>query len=157
MKSLSLFVLGFIPFLIGRLLNWRMFADMNSMPPLFVIGLITLAVWFIISYSFFNPTKSLKRTVLLFNLPATLVLILVGIQELILHAYWMNYVGKWTQLFYLPLLNIGFRLTWFSHTVFPAYCASFTLMIAASFLGCYLHKKLCKASASYNADMLCIF
>ena len=39
------------------------------------------------------------------------LLLLLGVQELILHAYWFNPVGWLTQFYYLPLLRAGVLLT----------------------------------------------
>lgn len=142
MRKMLLLLLGFMPFLFGRLLNWAMmtvFIDITL--PYFFIGVITMAIWFLFSYFFCNATNTHTQAVVLLNLPAAFVLILVGIQELVLHSYWMNPVGMWTQMFYLPLLNIGFRLTRGLESMFSAQCACFILMIAVSYFGCYVRKK----------------
>lgn len=89
MINLLLFGLGFIPFLIGSLLNWKMMEESNIIPPLFAIGSFALLIWFIISYLSFNPAKSVKE-VMLFKFACNPGANTCRIQELIPHAYWMN-------------------------------------------------------------------
>ena len=43
--------------------------------------------------------KRTKQIVIFLNLIAALDLVLVGIQILVLHSYWPNGIGIWTQLF----------------------------------------------------------
>ena len=85
--------------------------------------------------------KRTKQIVIFLNLIAAFDLVLIGIQILVLHAYWLNGIGIWTQLFYLPVLNLGFCLTNWSHGVFPAYAAGFILMVGVTFAGCKLREK----------------
>jgi len=136
-----LILLGLLPFALGGFLNWFMMANSGVLPYLMPIGLVTLLLWAAMAFAVKPYAKSTKKTVVGLNLPALIVLILVGIQELVLHAYWPNVIGSWTQVFYLPLLHLGFRLTFWSHGVFSAYCASFLLMAAASAMGCAIRKK----------------
>lgn len=72
---------------------------------------------------------------------ALVVLVLLGIQELVLGAYFSNAVGIWTQLYYLPLLQLGFSLTSWSSRVFTADAAAWLLMAAASYLGFRLGRR----------------
>lgn len=132
--------LGFLPFAFGGLINWAAMTHPDHIPSYPLIGILFLLLWAAISFLIKLRRKSSKEVVLSFNLIAFIVLLLIGIQELILHAYWSNLVGIWTQLFYLPLLNIGFTLTRWSSSVFSAYCAAFVLMLLASALGCSLRK-----------------
>ena len=136
-----LMILGLLPFALGGFLNWFMMANSGLLPNLVTIGFAALVIWGAIAFAVKPYVKSIKKTVIGLNLPAFAVLILVGVQELILHAYWQNAVGAWTQLFYLPLIDLGFRLTPWSHGVFSAYCAAFVLMVEASAIGCVLRKK----------------
>lgn len=133
MKRFLLLLLGLIPFLFGWLVNWLV---MNvSVRWLNWYGVILLVIWFFFAYCFSRFAKNTAEVVLFLNFPAAAVLILIGIQELVLHAYWMNLVGRFTQMFYLPLLSIAFRLTTWSHTMFFTYCAAFLLLIAVSLVG----------------------
>ena len=142
MKKAILPVVGLLPFLAGGLLNRVMLSvSFSRNLPLFLIGLAVLVLWGLASAALRGVTGSAWQTVTLLHIPAAVVLVLLGIQELVLGAYWMNPVGVWTQCFYLPLMNLGFSLTFWSHTLFPAYCAAFLLMVAVSILGCRPPKK----------------
>lgn len=136
-----LVVLGFIPFALGSFMNWFMMTYSNTLPPLALVGIVTLLIWAAIAFLVKPYIKDTKKVIIGLNSVASVVLVLVGIQELLLHAYWQNLIGVWTQFYYLPLLNIGFRLTNWSHSVFSAYCAAFLLMVIATLLGCKLRRK----------------
>lgn len=139
MRKVVLFLLGLTPFFFGGLQNWVMTKYMDVQLPYFLIGVGLLMVWF--SFAFFFGGKDGKQTVLWMNLPGGVVLGLLFMQEVILCAYWRNAIGLWTQLFFLPLVNLGFRLTFWAHTVFPAYTAAFLLLIGASGLGAAARKR----------------
>jgi len=142
MKKAVLFISGLIPFLMGYLMNWSMlniFFDVRV--PYALISIITLVIWGLLSYFLSGYAGTYKQTVILMNLPAFIVLILISVQLLIFKAYWLNIIGMAVQIFYLPLMNISFLLTSWSHNMLPAYFAAFILMVAASSLGCYANKK----------------
>lgn len=133
-------IVGLLPFAVGGLLNWLMLSYPSFTPPFILIAIVFLCLWGGAAYILKRTTMHTAVLVCLMNLPAFVVLILLGVQELILHSYWLNFVGLWTQYFYLPTLTIGYKLTAFSSSVFAAYCASFVLMVAVSAIGCKLRK-----------------
>lgn len=137
-----LVVLGVLPFAVGNIQNYYMLTYTHSLPPYALISASFLLVWGCIAFILNKNGKRTKQIVIFLNLIAALDLLLVGAQELIFHAYWSNIIGLWSQLFYLPLIHLGFSLTKFSHSVFPAYAASFILMICAAFAGCKLREKV---------------
>ena len=139
-----LVVLGALPFVIGGIQNWYMLTYMDSVLPFGLISVSFFLGWGCIAFFLNSNRQRTKEIVIFLNLIAALDLLLVGIQELIFHAYWMNVIGAWSQLFYLPMVNLGFRLTNWSHSVFPAYAVSFVLMVVFSFAGCKLKEKLNK-------------
>ncbi|MBQ7091790.1 MAG: hypothetical protein IJN83_03970 [Clostridia bacterium] len=141
MKKALLILLGCIPFLIGWLINAFMMANPDTLPPLFFISIVFLLAWGAVAFIARPHFHNGKEVVVFLNFVAALDLLLVCIQEIILGAYWMNAIGGWTQFYYLPLMNIGFTLTAWSHRVFTAYIASFILMVAVSTLGCWLGKR----------------
>ena len=69
-----------------------------------VVGLAVLTLWMVVSgtFGFKGSKRGMALTMLCINLPALVVLVLLGVQELSLHAYWDNAVGLLTQFFYLP-------------------------------------------------------
>jgi len=137
-------MLGVLPFVIGGIQNWYMLNYMDSVFPYGLIAVFFLLIWGCIAF-FLNRICQKTRIVVIFlNLIAMLDLLLIGIQELILHAYWMNGIGVWSQFFYLPVIKLGFSLTKWTPRVFAAYAVSFVLMITASFAGCKLRDKLKK-------------
>lgn len=139
-----LFVLGFLPFLFGGFMNWYMMTYPDTLPPFFLIAVIFLLLWCFLSFAFKRKGNSTKEILILLNFVAAVDLILLGVQELILHAYWMNAIGSWTQFYFLPLLNLGFGLTKWTPSVFFAYTASFLLMVGASSAGCKICSKIHK-------------
>jgi len=136
-----LVVLGLIPFALGGFMNWIMTNYSNTIPPFALFAVVTLLIWVSIAFIVKPYIKNTTKIVIGLNLVAFVVLVLVGIQELFLHAYWQNVIGIWTQFYYLPLLIIGFRLTDWSHSVFSAYCTAFLLLVTATLLGCKLRKR----------------
>ena len=64
------------------------------------------------------------------------LLVLLGVQELSLHAYWDNAVGLLTQFFYLPLLRLGAIVAMWTGQVFWFYFGAFLLLVLSSWLGC---------------------
>ena len=136
MKKWMLPLAGLLPLVLGVLLDRAMmtvFFDVT--PPLRLIGILTLGVWFGLAFLLGGWAGDPRQAAALLNLPALLVLVLLGVQELALHAYWQNLAGVLTQLFFFPLLSLGFALTGWSQSVFSAYCAAFLLLAAASYLG----------------------
>ena len=131
------FAFGAFPFLVGGIQNWYM-TSAGVFLPYRLVSLAVLLLWGCIAFFLDHHSHRTKSIMVSLNLIAAFDLLLVGIQELILHAYWMNDIGLWSQLFYLPVLNLGFNLTNWSPSVFTAYAACFVLMAAASFAGCKL-------------------
>ena len=136
-----LVVLGMIPFALGGFMNWLMMTHSNPLIPYELFGIVTLLIWATIAFFIKPYIKNTMKVVVGLNSIGFVVLILIGIQELLLQAYWLNFVGTWTQHYYLPLLVIGFALTGWSNSVFGAYCAAFLLMVIVTVLGCKLRKK----------------
>lgn len=129
-------IAGAFPLMVGSILNKIMLEKLESVLPLLLIGLLFLNVWLMTAFLFQNRMKNTKRVVVLLNAIAAIDLLLLAIQELVIHAYWGNMIGVWSQLFYLPIVKFGFMVTSWSHTMFSAYAASFILMLAVSLLGC---------------------
>lgn len=136
MKKIIMIIIGFIPFIIGGILNYIMLKVPTVLPPLLLIGILFLLLWGFGANRLRFHSKNPLTVMVCMNAPAGIVLILLGIQEILLGQYFSNAVGLWTQYFYLPLLSIGYQLTFWSPSVFAAYCASFLLMIVATFIGC---------------------
>ena len=139
--KILLVLLGGLPFAVGGWLNQSILASSDTLPPLFLIGIGCLVLWGLIAFGARFFIEDEREVVIRLNLIAAVVLVLVAIQEVILHAYWSNIVGVWSQFYYLPLLNLGFTLTRWSSSVFPAYVVSFGLMIGATVVGGRMREK----------------
>lgn len=134
-------LLGCIPFALGGFMNWYMMEHMDVLPPYLLISAGMLVIWTVIAFGMKYWLKNSRKVIIGLNAVPFLVMILFGIQDLILGAYWMNFLGQWTQYFYLPLMNLGFKLTAWSSRMTSAVAVSFLLLVAASALGCKLEEK----------------
>lgn len=142
--TILLIVLGLLPFALGGLTNWLMVANSYMLPPalLLVISLIALLFWAVLAYVTKKYIRDTKKVMLCLHVVPLIMLLLLGIQELLLHQYWTNFFGMLTQLYYLPLLRLGTILIgWLSASLFPIYCVAFLLMAVAAFAGCKLQRK----------------
>ena len=128
--KLFIFLLGCSPFLLGRIQDWLMMSLLGV--PLLFLSVLMLLFWGYLSHLSLNLMNSDWKALILLNTPATIDLLLVLVQEWLVGAYWMNRIGGYSQLFYLPLLSFGFQLTPWAHTVSPAYIAAFLLMAGTS-------------------------
>lgn len=138
--TVLLIALGCLPFLFGSLMNWYMMQHMDWTPPFFLIAVLFLVLWSAIAFFMRPYMENTRKTVRWLNLVPFVVLVLLGVQELIVGAYWFNFVGMWTQFFYLPVLSVGFSLTAWTGSVFVAYLVSFGLMTVVSVIGCNWRK-----------------
>ena len=142
MPELMLTLTGLLPFAAGYGIHRMMTAYPDVRLPYGLIGLIFLLIWGGIAFlagSFARRNPLAK--IICMNGVALVVLVLLGIQELVLGAYFSNAAGIWTQLYYLPLLQLGFSLTSWSSRVFTADAAAWLLMAAASYLGFRLGRR----------------
>jgi len=137
-----LIIAGALPYLFGGLLNWYMNLRPEAVWIFPLAVAFTLAVWAVLSFMAFRPDGRIGRVVISLNFIAFVDLLLVAAQELVLKSYWPNTIGIYTQLFYLPVLDAGFALTRWTSSMFWSYLASFVLLLAASFAGCKLKKRL---------------
>lgn len=139
-KAAVLFLVGLSPFLLGWLLSLGMTTIFAQMGAWFyiVVGLAVLTLWMVVSgtFGFKGSKRGMALTMLCINLPALVVLVLLGVQELSLHAYWDNAVGLLTQFFYLPLLRLGAIVAMWTGQVFWFYFGEFLLLVLSSWLGC---------------------
>ena len=134
-------LLGLIPFVFGGFMNWYMMEYMDKLPPYLLISIAVLVIWVAIAFAMKCLLRDSKKVILGLNSVPLLVMVLFGIQDLVLGAFWMNPLGQWTQYYYLPLMNLGYRLTTWSSRMTTTVAASFLLLVAASVLGCRLEKK----------------
>ena len=142
MKKIILFFIGFIPLLLGYIMNYLMMTVYyDKLLPYGAIGIIFLIAWFglgLITYHFANSNIEAMVIAHLFGF---IDLILIIFQEVILKHYWSNQIGIITQFFYLPLINIAGRFVFLSTRVYWIYVVAFVLMCIAFYLGRLVRKK----------------
>ena len=129
-----LVALGLLPAVAGRLMNWY-FMRAGSAQYFMPISAAFLIFWGLLAFAVSPLAKHAKEAALLLNAAATIDLLLLGIQEIILGSYWPNWFGAWTQLFLLPPLPVGSALAFWSRRMFPSYLASVAFMLLMSWLG----------------------
>lgn len=139
--SVLLVLLGAIPFALGRGMDWFMWKYPNTAVPYVWLGVAVLLLWGLLAFVCHRPGKTDKKwTVACLNMAGALVVALLFVQ-MVLGQYWPNAVGMWTQMYFLPVLRIGFLLTPWFHRVFFAYLAGYLLMLLAAWAGCTLREK----------------
>ena len=137
-KSLLILLSGFLPLLVGFLQNYLM-VQLQVAFPYFLLGLLMMSAWALLSKTLHDPTAARWKTPVLLNLPGFLFLALAILQELVIGAYWTGFFGLAPQYYFLPMLSLSFSLTMnFFSTMPPAYLLSFLLMLAATLMGCKL-------------------
>ena len=133
--------LGALPFALGGLLNWYMVTMDGAFLLLGICSAFFLVLWGLLGFLLNWRHDQTKRIMLFLHLVPLLMLILVAVQELIIGSYWNSLVGIWSQYFYLPMMGIGFLLTGWAQSVFPAYVVCFLLMVGTAFVGASLRER----------------
>ena len=136
-----LLALGCIPFPAGFWMDRWMTAHPDQLFPYLPAGLVFLLVFFLVGFLGYRLTESTGKALLFLTLPGLLDLILLFIQEILLGRYWPGLPGAATQMFYLPILNLGSRLDVLGHSLFSACLLSFFLTAAAACLGAEICRK----------------
>ena len=134
-------LLGFLPFAVGGFMNRYMMEHPDTLLPYLWISIGILVAWAILAFLMKFWIKDRKKVMIGLNAVPCLVMILFCIQDLILGAFWMNALGVWTQYFYLPMLNLAYRLTNWSSRMTTDVVVCFLLLVAATALGCKLEEK----------------
>lgn len=138
--KILLVVLGLLPGVGGWLMNgYIMKAD--SLRYLTAVSAGFFLLWGLLAFAARPLAKSAKEAALLLNAVAAVDLPLVFFQEMILGAYWFNWVGSWSQMFFLPSLSVGAALTFWSHRMISSYLVSFVLMGLVSWLGARVRER----------------
>ena len=146
-KKLTLFILGFIPLVLGFMMNSWILENQESVLPFKLIGFVFLAFWVIVGFIGFKFERTLLKSVVIAHLPALLALLLI-MYQIISGQLWSN-VFLAAQFYYLPLMNISaavdgifsFLLSW-DNGLGLASITAFLLMFAAYYVGYSLNKHL---------------
>lgn len=133
MRKPVMLLMGLMPFAVGYiesvLLNWTNF------PAQLWVSVVLLAGWGAIAFALYAEGDSAFWNTALLQIPAGVVLALLLYQELVRGAYWGNTAGVLTQVYYFPVLALGFSFTQAFSRVWPAYIACFVLMALAALVG----------------------
>ena len=130
--------LGCLPFVCGGLMDWYMMQNEEARLPFFIIGVLFLVLWSAIAFLMLPHMENTKKTVRWLNAVGFVVLLLLLVQDLVVGAYWTNFLGRWTQYYYLPMLYIGFQLL--NGSLIGSYVISYALMVVVSVMGCNWRK-----------------
>ena len=143
-KRAFLVLIGFIPLLLfGHYLHHLLMTTFfYREAPFFLISVAVIAAWFVFGIISVKLVGSKKEAVLLLNASAFVVLMLILFQEWVLGSFWLNQVGLTTQMFYLPVVRLGFLIS----KVIPRFILpigsfgiasafAFLFMLGASYLG----------------------
>lgn len=146
-------MLGLIPFIIGFLMNQWIVKNPESVLPHKLISILFLAFWVLVGFTSSKFTKNLLKSSIIVNLPAFLMLLLNMYQQIIVGQYWTGAMGEFSQIYFLPLINITgsvveffmFFITFFTnqvHTIssWILSLTAFLLMFIAYYLGGYLRR-----------------
>jgi len=145
MKKLMLFFIGFIPLPLGYIMNFLMMTVyFDKVLPYGSIGIVFLIAWFGMGLATYHFTDSDKEAVVIVHLFGFIDLLLILFQEVILKHYLSNQIGISSQFFYLPLVNLAGKFTFFSSRVYWIYMVAFALMCIAFYLGRFVRKKRIK-------------
>ena len=134
-------LLGCIPFAIGGFMNWYMMEHMDVLLPYKLIGIGMLVIWIFLAFAMKCWLKNNKKVIIGLNVVPFLVMILFGVQDLILEAFWMNAFGWWPQYYFLPMFNLVSSFTSWSSRMTTDVVIMCMLFVAATALGCRLEEK----------------
>ncbi len=136
-----LLAMGLLPLLLGFFLNRYMMNLAVATPVLLGAAILLLALWGAVSFLAVRAGNGMGKVLALLHLIPLLALALVLVQLVVLGSFFPNPLGIWPQLYYLPLMEVGFRLVRWSGSMALAYAACFLLLAAASLAGCALGRR----------------
>ena len=131
---------GLTPFLAGWLLAacwarlyWTLFRPLSA--------LLFGAVWYLLAFLARDLLEDGKQAVLFLNLPALIVMLLVGVQ-LAQGGFWPAPAGLWSWYFFLPIGGAFFS-NWrgpLAPVALPPYLLAFLTMVLISVVFCFDHR-----------------
>lgn len=140
MRKPLLILIGFIPLAAGLAINWLINIFPTKNLPFGIISIGFLVFWVWLGFISCKFKETIKVSVCLVHLPLFLALVFNLYQEIVLEHYLSNIIGLYAQIFYLPIINIAYKLTIWSTRLWTAYVGGFFLMCFSYFSG-YLLKK----------------
>ena len=146
-KNTALFLLGFIPYILGRLL-YNIYLTGHYFSLFLVIGFIFLAGWFYLAYRLYAPDDDIFLDIFLLNWFAILMRLVYSLLDFLPENTITNLIFRTIQSVFVPLMIPGILTNEIFGNRFPMSfvntltCALF-LMLAATENGCVF--KECKA------------
>ena len=146
-NSLKLLPAGLIPFALGYAFNYLILRFPLFVRFIFPLSLLCTVLWGRLSYTLSNPRESPFPQALSMCSPGLFVLALLLFQALVLKRYWMNAIGSWSQLYFLPFLNISSSLLspplsalWGTASLSALYAGSWLAMFSSCLTGILLKR-----------------
>ena len=138
-RFVGLVGLGFLPLVLGFLLNWMMALPI---PGIFytLLSILLLVGWGYLSFKVSSPSSNPFLQALLACSFGLLMLMLVLYQELVMGRYWGNLIGSGTQFFFLPWLSLASTIiSPLMHTVrmWLMYVTVWIGLFISSCIGCF--------------------
>ena len=147
-KKLILFLLGLIPFALGLLMNTWTMTNRDSILPLKLIGIGFLIFWTALGFMTSKFERTPLKASMSIHLPSFLILLSIMYQEIIVGKYFSNLFGLFSQLYYLPLINLisSIESIFLSLTPWRIYfwttsLMSFLVMVFCYHLGVHIRNK----------------
>ncbi|MHA6253090.1 hypothetical protein [Oceanobacillus sp. CAU 1775] len=143
-KKMILLLLGFIPLIIGFLMNSWIIDNPDSVLPSNLIGIIFLVLWIVVGFISFTFEKSQLKSFLIVHLPAIAMFVLLMYQEMIVGGYWSNLLGVATQFYFMPMIGLAHSLIsifiFTTKGLWLMCLLALLLMVVAFYLGNYFRK-----------------
>lgn len=138
MKKVRLLLLGLLPLIAGYILN---FLILNTAVPILGLNIIFLLFWAYLCYRFAEPGRSVLIQSLCACAVGFVMLALILFQEIAVGAYWPNFLGFASQIYFLPLITlVTIPMAPFMDviTMSPIMIAVQICLFAVSCLACWL-------------------
>jgi len=141
MKKILLIFLSSSPFIIGKFLSDLMMTTGIYGTSVTLFSMAFLALWFVIGITSYKLSGSLKESLVYGHMGGLVSLIMMFIQTVILGRFFSNFVGFYTQMYFMPTLRIGGfieeTLLFFikTHYMMPVAFISLVLMVSVYALG----------------------
>ncbi|MBC5730530.1 hypothetical protein [Pseudoflavonifractor hominis] len=143
-RNIALLLLGILPLPLGYALNFVILSLPSSSILLYAVSIGFLLLWVLLARRVSAREGQPIVQALLLSAFGLLMLLLVLYQELVMGRYWFNLLGAAPQLYFLPLLSLGFTLS--NVLIQPflptlemwlVYLLAWLLLFAAGCAGCF--------------------
>ena len=141
MKENKLLLMGMLPFFVGYIF-YIVSLQTNILSS--SVSAIYLMLWSLLTYLLSEKKGSvLAQTCKALSIP-TVILLALLYQEILLGAYWDDFIGIWSQLYYTPALSLAMsadRILLDSQRLWPTYCLEWLMLAFATHVGVLCKKR----------------